>query len=407
MENKIPFQNRILAFILSLLIVIPLLLSFFTFPIELVLLNNQSYKLILENEKNSSIYPGIISEVLTSELFREIPLNQFPTILSNRESFKFVLEKYVPSDWASSVFTDLTRNVLDYLNFRIPDTSLKLEIVYLKTTLIQKSNALALDYISTLPTCSVTSMNTEISTNQDKANVFQLPPCKPDEKGMQAATNLTAIFIEDLINRLPATVLISGALPYDKTVAGNYFYFYSLGRWALRMLPILAIAILIVISLLLRPEKKIMLRWVGRLLIFISGLSLIGLVVLLIGFDQFVALSINRFINGLVDGFGVILLGLIQKIGYLTLVWVIISVIIVFAFGLFLLLISKLFKPKPVTSSLTQNEDEINLANDELLPESIYVENLTEKVIKPETLEEIENQEKKALKKKKPNTPNS
>jgi hypothetical protein len=406
MENKIPFQNRILAFILSFLIVIPLLISFFTFPIELVLLNSQSFKPVLEIKENLSRYPGIIANVLTSELISEIPSSQFPKILSNTEGLKKVLEKHIPSEWASSIFNDLTNHVIDYLNFRIPDSSSMLEISQLKTTLILKSDAIGLDYISTLPRCSETSTNKDIYASKTVLDVFQLPPCKPDGKSLQAVSDTTAIYFEDLINRLPATVSISGVLPYDKNKADNYFYYYSLGRWALRMLPIIAISLLIVISLLLRPEKDVMLRWVGRLLIFISGFSLIGLVILMIGFDQFVVLLINRYLKNLVDGFGILLLGLIQKVGYLSLVWVLISVITVLAFGLFLLLISKLFKPKPVNSNLSQNDEERNLGKDELLPESIYVENLTEKVIKPETLEEIEGQEKKALKKKKPNTPN-
>ena len=117
-----------------------------------------------------------------------------------------------------------------------------------------------------------------------------MPPCKPSDNLIKSFQNPTAIYIEDLINRLPENASLTGALPFNKTIVDQYFYFYSIGRWALRLLPILAISLLIVIALLLQAEKKVMLQWIGRLLVFTSGLGLIGLVVLLIGFDQFVVL---------------------------------------------------------------------------------------------------------------------
>lgn len=404
MEKKIPFQNRILAVIFSLLFSITLLVSLFVFPIELVLFNSQSYSTFLEDEENQFRYPEIISEVLTSELFREIPSNQIPKILSNREGLKIILEKYIPSEWSLSVFNDLTNQVLDYINFRIPDSSLKLEIGQLKSALILKSEAIALDYVSTLPRCSA-AINEEFTTYNESLDIIQYPPCKPSDNLLQSFIKPTAFYIEDLINRLPETVSVSGVMLYDKSRAENYFFYYSLGRWALRLMPIIAIGLLIVIALLLRPERNVMLGWVGRLLIFTSGFSLIGLVILLIGFDQFVALLINRNLNNLVEGFGVLLLGLIQKVGYLTLLWVIISVITVLAFGLFLLLVNRLFKPK-TPSGISSPSSEQDLVREELLPEIKKEEIQPQKEIVPETLEDIEDREKKNSKKKKPNNSN-
>ena len=171
--------------------------------------------------------------------------------------------------------------------------------------------------------------------------------------------NPTAIYIEDLINRLPENASLTGALPFDRTNVDQYFYFYSIGRWALRLLPILAISLLIVIALLLQAEKKVMLQWIGRLLVFTSGLGLIGLVVLLIGFDQFVVLLLNRYLNNFIEGFGILLLGLAQEVGYQTLVWVIISFAAVFAFGIFLLISQPVFETKSrVISNTSLNEIE-------------------------------------------------
>jgi hypothetical protein len=163
------------------------------------------------------------------------------------------------------------------------------------------------------------------------------------------------------------------------------------------LLPLLAVCLLIAIALFLRSEKYVTLRWVGALLIFLSGFGLIGLVILLIGFNQFIALLINRYLSNLVDGFAALLLELIQKVGFMTLAWIIISAIIVLAFGTFLLLMSRLFRPKSDKNhSLIERDG--NLHKDDLLSKIEMEENNTKKVVQPETLEEVEAREKNSTK---------
>jgi len=308
------------------------------------------------------------------------------------------LKKNISTEWSLLVFKELTNQVLDYLNFRIPTSSLNLEISQLKSALILKSETIALDYVSTLPRCSA-SINDAFAETDRVLNIVQLPPCKPSENLMQSFINPMALYIEDTINQLPETISLSRVLPFDRSRADNYFYYYSLGRWALRLLPIIAISLLILIALLIRSEKKVMLKWVGRLLVFTSGFGLIGLVILLIGFDQFVVLLVNQYLNNFIEGFSALLLGVFQEMGYLTLVWVIISLVSVFAFGLFLLLVSRFFKPKTGSMDNLPNE-EIGTLIDEPNNE-ISIEQISpQKEIDPETIEEIEAKEMKKSKKK-------
>jgi hypothetical protein len=404
MEKKIPIQNRFFALILSLLFSITLLISLFALPIELVMFNQQSYIPVLENDENQTRYPEIISQVLVSELYRGSSSDQLPKIFSNRAGLQTAFKKSISSEWSLSVFKDLSNQVLDYLNFRIPNSSFTLEISQLKSALILKSEKIALDYVSTLPRCSA-AINESFSANKEVLDIAQLPPCKPSEDQVQAFINPTTIYIEDIFNRLPEKASLSGVIPFDRVSADKYFYYYSLGRWVLRLLPIVAIGLLIIITLLLQAEKAVMLKWVGRLLVFISGLGLIGLVILLIGFDQFVVLLINRHLNNFIEGFGILLLGLIQKVGYLTLVWVIISLAAVFTFGLFLLIVNRFLRSKVNSTSAISPEDDALIEEPNSDPSSEEIQ--VQKEIIPETLEEIEAQEKKNSKKKNLNNPAS
>ena len=398
MNEKIPIQNRAFAFILSPLFAITLILSMFALPVELVMFNKQTFSPILEKDENLSRYSEVISRVLVSELNKGFPSAELPKFFSFRDGLQTAFEKNISPEESLSVITEISNQTLDYLNFQTPNFSLILDIGQLKSNLILNSEQIASDYLSTLTRCSAL-INENIAANQEALDLEQLPPCKPSDKLVRSFIFPTSEFIEDLINHFPEKVSLTRVIPFDRASADKYFYFYSLGRWALRLLPIIAIGLLILIALLLKAEKKVMLKWIGRLLVFTTGFGLIGLVVILIGFDQFVVLLANRHLNNFIEGFGILLLGLIQEVGYLTLVWVIISFAGVFAFGMFLLLVNRFIKSKVISQQALTYEDEgtpLEVPASEIISEEIP----NQKEIKPETMEEIEERENKSSKKK-------
>jgi hypothetical protein len=73
--------------------------------------------------------------------------------------------------------------------------------------------------------------------------------------------------------------------------------------------------------------------------------------------------------------------------------------IAVLAFGLFLLLVNRLFKPKVISGNSSNGESGIH--KEEVLPVTMDGENQLQKEIQPETMEEIENKEKEISKRKK------
>ena len=69
-------------------------------------------------------------------------------------------------------------------------------------------------------------------------------------------------------------------------------------------------------------------------------------------------LLLNRHLNNFIEGFGILLLGLVQEVGYITLLWVIISFAAVFAFGMFLLIVNRFLRPKAESYQTSPYEDE-------------------------------------------------
>jgi len=385
-KNRVNLINRLIAFLLSVITAIALFVSHFTFPAELVLFNNQSYYPVIENEEYSANYPKIISEILISQFYGTKIAGDMPSILSNQDAFGSAIKSFIPDEWSKRTLKYFIDQVFDYFNFRIPNQSLKIELGGLKTGLILNSKNLSEKYINSLNNCSAQN---EAQLDEIELTVFDLPPCKPEQNLMISFVNLTSRYLEDLFNRLPSSFSTSNIAPINTDTSDYIFYFYSIARWALRLMPLLTISILILIAVLLRKQRDLMLRWIGRLLVITSAISLIGLVIILIGFDQFIALLTKRLLGNLIEGFGVLLLGLIQEVGYQTLVWVVISAVAALGFGFFLLLMGRIFKPKDV-SQLVDEEESFDLVSEDISVD----ENMPLKELAPQTIEEIEEEEK-------------
>jgi len=125
----------------------------------------------------------------------------------------------------------------------------------------------------------------------------------------------------------------------------------------------------------------------GIILTVIPALILISLLVILIGFDQFIGLIFNRYFSQVIAGFGDVLLGMIQEVGTQALLWVIAVSGSVLLLGLVFLLFARFTKPQ---DKVTEESDQ------ETIPEN--EDAVSEKEIVPETIEEIEEQEKLAKK---------
>ena len=388
MIKKIPFQNRIIAFILSILFALCLLLSLFALPIEFVFFNQQSYADIVENEEYVEVLPKILAETLvyqTSHSSQPVTID----LVSNKDNVVPIVAKNIPEEMIQSSFTAVGEQILAYLNFKIPASDMKVDISEIKAALIAESEAISADYLATFPNCLASEVDT-IDLDAD-ITALELPVCKPSGKNLSKFEQLWQAAFEDTFNSLPASISIDSILTFDKLMTDQYFYYYSLVRWVFRLLPIVTIILLTFTAVLLRNQREVMWKWCGRLLVAVSGVTLLGLVILLIGFDQFVAMMLNPFLKNLVTGFGYVVLGVAQDLGFKTLIWVLLSALIIMGFGIFLLLAGKFIKPKKVERASESQE----LIEEPELEEIVPDDPVMEKAVVPETLEEIEEEEKK------------
>jgi hypothetical protein len=377
MIEKIPFQNRIIALILSLVIIAGLFLSLFTMPVELIFFNPQSYSAVLQQEDYAQTLPGILSDVLVYQTAKsgsaaDINFVHYKDIVSP------IFAAHISAETVQDTFNTAVRQTLSYLNFKIPTSDMKINISAVKDELNSGSTAIASEFLAALPNCTdneLAGLNTAaVSSAAD------LPACKPDSKNLAFFGQMWTKAFEDSFNSLPSSVALTAMFPVDESLTDSIFYKYSLVRWGFRLLPVISIILLILMAALLRKQRKVMWKWTGWLLMIVSVVTLIGLVILLIGFDQFIAMLLNPYLKNLVAGFGFVLLGAVQDVGYQMLIWVIISTVVMLMFGAALLMAGRMAKdPQPVVVS-----------------EPVVEEIEPQQTVVPETMEEIEQREKDA-----------
>jgi len=384
MTGKLSLSNKISAILLTVIIVPSLLLSLFTVPFEFVVFESASYYSILEGDEYKDEFPRVISAIITDQLLTADENNP-PAILENKESLNSIIVNYLPDEWVNGIFKDVIDQVIAYLNFKTPYTSIEIDIKELKNALIVNSSSISEKYLLSLDNCTVEE-NSELA-GKETIDFYALPFCKPSEKNIKIVSSALFMMIEDKVNQLPASVNMLGVIPGGMILGERTFYYYSVTRWVFRLLPFVTLLLLILLAYLLRDNKKIMRKWSGIILTAIPALILISLLVILVGFNQFVGLIFNRYFSQVIAGFGDVLLGMIQKVGTQALLWVIAISGFVLLLGLVFLLFARFTKPE---------NEMIKESEQKAIPENEAA--VSEKESMPETIEEIEEQEKLAKK---------
>jgi len=386
MKSKISLSNKIGAILLTIIVIPTLIISLFTVPFEFVIFESASYYSILEDDEYKEGFPQVISAIITDQLLTA-DKNDHPAILENKESLNTILLNYLPDDWVNETFKDVIDQVIAYLNFKTPYTSIKINVNSLKEALILNSSLISDKYLLSLDNCTVEE-DSELA-GKEVIDPYALTLCRPSEKNAKIVSSALSMMLEDKVNQLPESINLLGVIPGGMVLGEKTFYYYSITRWVFRLLPFATLLLLIVIAYLLRKSKKTMRKWSGIILTAIPALVLISLLVILIGVDQFVGLIFNRHFSQVIAGFGDVLLGMIQKVGTQALLWVIAISGSVLLLGLIFLLAARFTKPE---NKMIEESDQVMVLDNEV--------DTPEKEIIPETIEEIEEKEKMKKKNK-------
>jgi len=305
MKRRIGVGSWIGIIVLTVLVIPALLVSQFVFPVEMILFSNESYSEFIQDAGIQAQMGSVISQIITEQILL-VNSDTLPPALSNKDTFNEILENYLPGEWAQNVTAELVSNTLAYFNFQTPYSAIEIDITDLKDALQSNSSSISGEYINALVSCVDGNLPSESGES-----IMDYQACKPDTEYRASMQSNMSTYLEDSVARLPSSVNLVGLVPAGMFMGDKGFYWYSIMRWALRLLPFITVLLLIFTAYLLKGKKKLMRYWIGWLLMGISGITLIAALVVLVGFRQFTGMLFNKQFATLIAGFGNILLTII------------------------------------------------------------------------------------------------
>lgn len=370
MMQKNSVWRKGFAFILSVLVVVIFIPSLFSIPLEFVIMNSETYAAIYEEETlvetGQEAFTSFIASTLTDPGENEI----VPPIFNDAEKIGNVLQPYVTGEWVKEQLMSVTQQLLQFLNFQTPFGIVDVNLSALQESIATDQEKIVEDLYASSPACDEKDLQ---SLSSDAVNIIALPACDPPTEIKDEVTKIVSNYIEKYLFAIPQAYKIN----IEDSLRGNAqdtLLSYSIFRWTLRLLPIALILLLIGIALLLRKNVKEMRTWMGKLLLTVSIISILAVLVLLIGSEQFTAVFINRVMTADAGAFGALLLRVLQSVTYRTLLWMGIISIGFLCAGLLILFLNREKKERMPEADLEEEfvepPEEIMQEKKELIEET-------------------------------------
>ena len=343
--KKIPLINIFLAIILSIIVFVIMLPAFFTIPAELILFNRENYYPMLENPDNIQSMKDAVANVLLEKLSESKEGYIVLPVFSNHETIKQVIKALITEKWIIDQSESITDQILDFLNFKTTYNYAEISLTEIKQKAINTSDSIAREILTSLPQCNQSDLK---HLDEKELSIKDIPACRPSPSYETKVLPVLKWAIEDFTNSLPSSFRFAQLFDQQNASGINKFdsafYFYSITRWALRLLPIISILLLFFIAMLLRNSSAVMQKWSGKLLVITSSVSLTLIIITLVGLDQAAYLLLNSLLTGYSSHLGVLFLTIFEGILSKALIWIGVISITVLGFGILLIFNSSMKK---------------------------------------------------------------
>jgi len=338
MMEKNSFWRKTLAFVLSLLVIVMVLPTTFSAPLEFIILRNETYSNLLKSEETLTTGQEAFSAIISDQLNQPSDNEVVPAIFSDTDMIAEIIKPYITKEWVQSSLTSGMNQLLDFLNFKQPFGIINIDLTELKQNVLVDKETLAESILSHFATCDAKDIQTLTAGIDSPAD---LPACNPPQELKAGIVEAIAAYIEGFLYRIPNQYEIN-VEELVQAGTSDPLLSYSMFRWIFRLLPVAVAALLILLVICLRKNKKEMRSWVGKLLIISAVVSLIVILVLLIGSEQFTTVLVNNVLSADQEAFGTLILRLLQSITYRSLLWMAASAGIILVIGLIIFFLNKI-----------------------------------------------------------------
>lgn len=352
MIQKNSFGYKFLAFVLSLLFLMAFFPTLLSIPLEFVIMQPNTYNAMMSNQKLLEAGRSTFSDYIAQQLSLTVQNEVLPPVFSDAEVLNSAIKPFITNEWLSITMQDVATQLLEFLNFKQPFGIVNISLTSIKDDVLTNKEDLVNSILNSSAPCNETQLAT---LNSGDLSIANLPLCNPPASQRSKVTSLIGTYVEEFIYRIPQEYQVNVEAGLNPNWV-NPLLSYSIMRWTFRILPILLLVLLIGIAASLNKNKKEMRAWLGKLITSAAVLSLVLILVLVIGAEQFTAVFINNILTSEQGAFGILLLVVLQSITYQTLMWMGIIAAGFLCIGLLILFFSK--QEKRVRTEVVEDEEE-------------------------------------------------
>lgn len=352
MIQKNSFGYKFLAFVLSLLFLMAFFPTLLSIPLEFVIMQPNTYNAMMSNQKLLEAGRSTFSDYIAQQLSLTVQNEVLPPVFSDAEVLNSAIKPFITNEWLSITMQDVAAQLLEFLNFKQPFGIVNISLTSIKDDVLTNKEDLVNSILNSSAPCNETQLAT---LNSGDLSIANLPLCNPPASQRSKVTSLIGTYVEEFIYRIPQEYQVNVEAGLNPNWV-NPLLSYSIMRWTFRILPILLLVLLIGIAASLNKNKKEMRAWLGKLITSAAVLSLVLILVLVIGAEQFTAVFVNNILTSEQGAFGILLLVVLQSITYQTLMWMGIIAAGFLCIGLLILFFSK--QEKRVRTEVVEDEEE-------------------------------------------------
>jgi hypothetical protein len=390
MMEKNSFWRKLLAFFLSVLVIAIIFPTIFAVPLEFLIMNESTYSAMTTNDKLLNAGQEAFSDYIANQLSVPGEGEIIPPVFENTEILSTGIQSFVTKEWLSQTLNDVSAQLLQFFNFKQPFGIVNIDLTAIKENVLAGRDTLIEKILTSSAPCDATEI-TQISSGT--LSIKEMPRCNPPAELKSKVVTAISTYVEKFLYKIPQEYQLNIEDGLNANLK-NPLLSYSLIRWLFRILPIFFLVLLILIAICLGKNKHEMRTWLGKLITIAAAVSLILILVLVIGSEQFTALFINQTLSAENSSFGTLLLIVLQAVTYQTLLWMGIISAALLGIGLLILFFNKQ-SIKRASAERVEEEIQYQESADEMLQAK---QEMAEAVVEEAPVEEVKKEKKRAKK---------
>lgn len=356
-RERVPLSgvSRAILSFLSTLLIILTAPSIFVIPAEAVLFRPYSYQRALENQRFAERFPALLASAIVGGDVPALEGNQQIEYF-DREQLAALLGGVFPPAWVRSQTDSLLQGAGDYINFQRSDLALQVDLREVKNRLSGPDGAqIANQMVNTWPECSVEDA-ARIMAQAVAGQLGGIPVCRPPEVLRPAFEQVVHLSLQGMAAALPDVLDLGSPLTNETVLPGvsgplvpnwyGIFRAYAILRWLFRLLPVIALAVLLWIVLLTIRSLPDLLHSAGSPLLT-AGLVGLGLALLLtVATNPLLAGLFSNAFPLMPEAFGSVLAGVLREVLNRHTLWSGFIALAVAGVGLILVIAGRAFEPQ-------------------------------------------------------------